>query len=124
MQFIRVLKQQPKNFYVSSVQVEVSEACYNVPTMKIDRVQDVNIADISNIPFASETTALNTALSVLNNITAEGIKWFQSGTSNKFITWLLTDEQGCIATDQLISQWKNGTITLYLTDVYITLTRK
>ena len=124
MQFIRVLKQQPKNIYVTSMQVEVSEACYNVPTMKIDRVQDVNIADISNIPFASETNALNTALRVLNNMNVEGIKWFQSGTSNKFITQLLTDEQGCIATDQLISQWKNGTITLYLTDVYITLTRK
>lgn len=124
MQFIRLLKPKTENIYITSMQVEVSEACYNVPTMKIDKVQDVNIADISNIPFAGETNALNTALSVLNNMNAEGIKWFQSGTSNKFITRLLTDEQGGIATDQLISQWKNGTITLYLTDVYVTLDRK
>lgn len=58
------------------------------------------------------------------NIVPEGIKWFQKGVSDVFIARLLTDENGCIATDLLISQWKNGTKQLYLTDVYITLERR
>jgi len=124
MKMIRVLKKSPKNIYVSSVQVEVSEACYNVPTLKIDMVQDVNITGINKLAFESETEALNSALKVLNNIDSTGVQWLQAGVCNKFVTRLLTDEQGCIATDQLISQWKNGIIKLYLTDVYITLDRK
>ena len=123
MKLIRLLKPKTENIYVSDVQLEVSEASYNTPTMKIEVVQEVNSADLYNQPFSSENEALNAALSMLN-IVPEGVKWFQKGVSNVFIARLLTDENGCIATDLLISQWKNGTKQLYLTDVYITLVRR
>ena len=123
MKLIRLLKPKTENIYVSDVQLEVSVASYNTPTMKIEVVQEVNSADLYNQPFSSENEALNAALNSLN-IDPEGIKWFQKGVSNVFIARLLTDENGCIATDLLISQWKNGTKQLYLTDVYITLERR
>ena len=123
MKLIRLLKPKTENIYVSDVQLEVSEASYNTPTMKIEVVQEVNSADLYNQPFSSENEALNAALSMLN-IVPEGVKWFQKGVSNVFIARLLTDENGCKATDLLISQWKNGTKQLYLTDVYITLVRR
>ena len=123
MQFIKLLKSSAGNIYVNSIQVETSQANYNVPTMHINMIRDVSVADINQQAFSDETEALNAALTILN-ISAEGVKWFHSVITNEFITRLLTDEQGCIATDQAISQWKNGTLQLYLTDVYITLDRR
>ena len=123
MQFIRLIKPKTEKIYITGVRLEVSEACFNVPTMKIDVVQDVNITPFANQAFPNETKALN-AISNLLNINNESIKWFRRGISNTFIARLLTDENSCMATDSLISQWKNGATQLYLTDVYITLERR
>lgn len=40
MKLIRLLKPKTENIYVSDVQLEVSEASYNTPTMKIEVVQE------------------------------------------------------------------------------------
>ena len=84
MKLIRLLKPKTENIYVSDVQLEVSEASYNTPTMKIEVVQEVNPSNLANQPFSSENEVLNAVLNSLN-IVPEGIKWFQKGVSDIFL---------------------------------------
>ena len=124
MHFIKLIKSQKKNIYVSDIRVEVSEACCNLPTMKIDYVQPLNTNDLSTETFETEQQALNAVVQKISPNTTCDIKWFQKGVSNVFIARLLTNRNGNIATDQDISQWRNGVLQLCLMDIYVTLNCK
>lgn len=121
MHFIRLIKSQQKKFCVSGIQVEISEAYCNLPTVKIDSVQVLNTNNLSAQVFETEQQALNAVVQELSPNTTCDVKWFQKGVRNVFIARLLTDYNGSIATDQDISQWKSGTLQLKLMDVYVTL---
>ena len=122
MHFIKLIKSHQKNIYVSGIRVEVSEACCNLPTMRIDGIQTLNVNDLSAEVFTSEEQALNAVLRKISVETKYDIPWFKKGANNVFIARVLTDCNGNIATDQDISQWKNGILQLNLMDIYVTLT--
>ncbi len=121
MKLIKVIKPKTNKCSISSIELEVSAAYCNVPAMKIDVVQEVNISDLSTELFNTEEQALKAVFHKISGHTAYEVPWFQKGISNVFIARLLTDEQGQLATDQAISQWKNGNLRLNMMDIYVTL---